>query len=105
MEEVSGYFKSLGLPGAMTLLMLVVYRVLPQVASDRVKTLVVFLGGIVLSVVWQAYWGISLNFKCVIDCFFYGIQLGATAIGLYKGGQAVGLLRYNEKGGGDGGGK
>jgi len=99
MEEVGGFFGSLGLSAAMTLVMLVVFRFIPESAPDRWKTLTVVVLGILLSVVWQLYRGVGLSFVCVVDCFFYGIQLGATSIGLFKVGQATGVFR-NAKGGG-----
>jgi TctA family transporter len=95
MEEISGYLGKLGLPAAMTLILAIVYKMIPDASvffTDKVKTLVVLVIGIVLTMVWMIYAGAILTFVSGVDCFFYGIQLGATSIGLFKVGQAVGVF-------------
>jgi len=93
MEEVSGYLGKLGLPAAMTLILSIFYKSAPEGAfSDRVKTFMVLGLGIALTMVWMAYMGVPLTFVSGVDCFFYGIQLGAISIGLFKVGQAVGVF-------------
>jgi TctA family transporter len=93
MNGVAGYFGTLGLSAAMTLVMLVIYKFISETTSDRVKTLVVVGVGFVLSIVSIIYKGGPLGFVCLVDCFFYGIQLGATSIGLFKVGQATGVFK------------
>jgi len=92
MNEISGYFGSLGLPASMTLVLALFYHFLANDVSDKLKTLLVILVGIVLSGVWMVYSGKVLTFVSGVDCFFYGLQLGATSIGLFKVGQAVGVF-------------
>jgi len=95
MEEISGYLGKLGLPAAMTLILAIIYKMIPETSdffTDKVKTLIVLGIGIVLTMVWMAYMGAMLTFVSGVDCFFYGIQLGATSIGLFKVGQAVGVF-------------
>jgi len=93
MEEITGYLGKLGLPAAMTLILAIVYNLMPEgFLSDRVKTLVVLAIGIGLTMLWIVYMGTALVFISVIDGIFYGVQLGATSIGLFKVGQAVGVF-------------
>ncbi len=99
MDGVTGFLGNLGLPAAMTLVMLVVYKFISESTSDRLKTFIVVLVGIFLSVVWQLYRAVPFSFICLVDCFFYGIQLGATSIGLFKVGQASGVFKNNKGGG------
>jgi TctA family transporter len=93
MNGVAGYFGTLGLSAAMTLVMLVIYKFISETTSDRVKTLVVVGVGFVLSIVSIIYKGGPLGFVCLVDCFLFGIQLGATSIGLFKVGQATGVFK------------
>ena len=90
--EITGYLGKLGLPAAMTLVMALIYKVVGESLPDRTKTFLVVGVGIILSIIWIAYSGMALTFVSVVDCFFYGIQLGATSIGLFKVAQAAGVF-------------
>lgn len=95
MEQITGFVKTLGISGVITILMGIFYKIAENnkwVTSDAVKTwIVVGIGGAV-GVFYLFYSGTICNLQTIADHILFGIKEGLAAIGMFKVGQAVGFF-------------
>ena len=92
MEEPMGFVLKLGVPGVLTLLIGIIYKIpIIGALNDEIKTVITILAGMLVGLMFLLYQGIPWSFASVIDYLIYGAAAGATAIGIFKVGQAVGV--------------
>jgi len=81
-EEIK--FGQYALPVILTVVLGIVYKVVPFPIPDRFKALVAVALGIGLSLLWVPYSGLPWTIVHVVDYVLHGLMVGASAVGLYE---------------------
>ncbi len=93
MDQVGGFVDKLGIPGLLTIAIGIAYKLGENKPwlTDRTKTLLALALGGAVGIFFLFYSGQVCSFKSISDHIFYGINTGATSIGLFKILQSVGI--------------